>query len=66
MIVAAYTDGTQTTHTLFFFLMVSNAVIWPLPTPFKATTIKLAAFVLLGFNLCTYDERENSRAVQTS
>lgn len=69
IIVAAHMAGTQTTHTHYFslpphFLRVNtsfafiSAVIWPLPIAFKATAVKLAAFVLLGFHLCTYDERE--------
>lgn len=62
-------SSTQTTHTHYFslpprFLIVNtsfahiDAVIWPLPIPFEATAVKLEAFVLLGFHLCTYDERE--------
>lgn len=43
-----------------------DAVIWTLLTPGEAIVVKPAACVLLRFDLCAYDEREQSRAVETS
>lgn len=44
----------------------NDAIIWTLLTVGEAIVVKPAACVLLSFDLCTCDERERSRAVETS